>query len=183
MPQIHALNLINILIFLGCRECKQFKFEEETEPPFVLYERVMSSDTHVREWLEHIVSSHFIQWIIKPCWLPQKWLYGFCLVKNVPATPEATRDLLERIAHIRHTHYGAHPPSSKALKANISNRWLLGFHRRPDVQGYCIHQRRACSAHRQHLLQRPGKTPAVPSPVSYRWIRRRKHFTWRICSC
>uniref|UniRef100_A0A093VRQ0 Trimethyllysine dioxygenase n=1 Tax=Talaromyces marneffei PM1 TaxID=1077442 RepID=A0A093VRQ0_TALMA len=32
--------------------------------------------------------------------------WGYCLVKGVPVTPEATKKLLERIAFIRETHYG-----------------------------------------------------------------------------
>ena len=32
--------------------------------------------------------------------------YGFCYVEGCPVTPEATKSLLERIAVIRHTHYG-----------------------------------------------------------------------------
>ncbi|KAJ6141393.1 Trimethyllysine dioxygenase [Penicillium chermesinum] len=80
-------NVAYLVLIDGDRECEQFK-DEGQEPPFVLHDKVMSSDTHLLEWLENI------------------WSYGFCLVKNVPATPEATKDLLERIAHIRHTHYG-----------------------------------------------------------------------------
>lgn len=32
--------------------------------------------------------------------------YGFAYVDGCPATPDATQKLLERIAFIRHTHYG-----------------------------------------------------------------------------
>ncbi|KAM0703173.1 hypothetical protein Q7P35_009111 [Cladosporium inversicolor] len=32
--------------------------------------------------------------------------FGFCFVDNMPATPEATRELLEQIGPIRNTHYG-----------------------------------------------------------------------------
>lgn len=35
-----------------------------------------------------------------------KYLHGFCFVKGVPVDPESTQTLLERIAFIRHTHYG-----------------------------------------------------------------------------
>jgi hypothetical protein len=32
--------------------------------------------------------------------------YGFCFVDGCPVSPEKTRELLERIAFIRITHYG-----------------------------------------------------------------------------
>ncbi|KAJ5215117.1 Trimethyllysine dioxygenase [Penicillium chermesinum] len=38
------------------RECEQFK-DEGQEPPFVLHDKVMSSDTHLLEWLENIAAS------------------------------------------------------------------------------------------------------------------------------
>lgn len=40
-------------------------------------------------------------------WLRKIDKYGFCLVDDVPPTPEATEKLLKRIAFIRETHYGA----------------------------------------------------------------------------
>ncbi|KAF8322515.1 Clavaminate synthase-like protein [Clavulina sp. PMI_390] len=39
-------------------------------------------------------------------WLENVNKWGFCFVKGVPATPEATQELIERIAFIRVTHYG-----------------------------------------------------------------------------
>ncbi|KAL2003362.1 hypothetical protein VTN02DRAFT_4098 [Thermoascus thermophilus] len=56
--------------------------------PAVSYDHVMGSDEGVLEWLDQIVR------------------YGFSLVKGVPVEPESTKTLLERIAFIRHTHYG-----------------------------------------------------------------------------
>jgi trimethyllysine dioxygenase len=35
-----------------------------------------------------------------------QYKYGFCYVNGVPVSPEATKSLIERIAFIRHTHYG-----------------------------------------------------------------------------
>ncbi|KAK9851516.1 hypothetical protein MYU51_009899 [Penicillium brevicompactum] len=58
------------------------------QSPRVSYEGVMSDDTKLGTWLQLIHSR------------------GFCLVDGVPPTPEATKGLLERIAFIRHTHYG-----------------------------------------------------------------------------
>ena len=40
-------------------------------------------------------------------WLRKIDKYGFCLVDDVPPTPEATKELLKKIAFIRETHYGA----------------------------------------------------------------------------
>ncbi|KAF2097917.1 Clavaminate synthase-like protein, partial [Rhizodiscina lignyota] len=56
--------------------------------PEVKYEQVMESDNGVADWLMKIRS------------------YGFCYVDGCPSTPEATKELLEKIAFIRNTHYG-----------------------------------------------------------------------------
>ncbi|CAD6936286.1 unnamed protein product [Tilletia controversa] len=57
-------------------------------PPTVSYEDVMGSDEGVLKWCNKIAQ------------------YGFSFVSGVPATPEATQSLIERIAFIRPTHYG-----------------------------------------------------------------------------
>ncbi|KAK8238435.1 trimethyllysine dioxygenase [Phyllosticta capitalensis] len=62
--------------------------EIKKAPPVVDYKKVMTSDEGVRDWT---------YWIKR---------YGFCYVDGCPVTPEATQELLERIAFIRHTHYG-----------------------------------------------------------------------------
>ncbi|KAE8153250.1 hypothetical protein BDV25DRAFT_127328 [Aspergillus avenaceus] len=56
--------------------------------PAVSYDYVMSGTQGLYEWLEMI------------------YIYGFCFVEGVPINPESTKTLLERIAFIRHTHYG-----------------------------------------------------------------------------
>lgn len=56
--------------------------------PTVQFEDVMRDDKGVAEWTRKIYE------------------YGFCMVSGIPATSEATQRLIERIAHIRHTHYG-----------------------------------------------------------------------------
>ncbi|KAL4896537.1 hypothetical protein BDV59DRAFT_170923 [Aspergillus ambiguus] len=56
--------------------------------PTVAYADVMSSNEGLLEWLENI------------------YVWGFCFVKGVPVDPESTKTLIERIAFIRHTHYG-----------------------------------------------------------------------------
>ncbi|KAJ5611666.1 Trimethyllysine dioxygenase [Penicillium herquei] len=56
--------------------------------PEVQFKEVMSDETALLDWL----------WKIS--------INGFCFVKGVPVTPEATKTLIERISFIRHTHYG-----------------------------------------------------------------------------
>ncbi|KAJ5477138.1 Trimethyllysine dioxygenase, partial [Penicillium diatomitis] len=56
--------------------------------PEVAYDAVMSEDKAVLEWLENI------------------WKWGFSFVQGVPVDPQSTKALIERIAFIRHTHYG-----------------------------------------------------------------------------
>jgi trimethyllysine dioxygenase len=56
--------------------------------PTIGYDAIMASDDGVKEWL----------------YLIRK--YGFCYVENCPVSPKATEELLQRIAFIRHTHYG-----------------------------------------------------------------------------
>ncbi|TKA64333.1 hypothetical protein B0A49_08291 [Cryomyces minteri] len=56
--------------------------------PTVQYKDVMNSEEGLKNWLREIQTK------------------GFCYVDGCPATPEATQELLEKIAFIRHTHYG-----------------------------------------------------------------------------
>jgi trimethyllysine dioxygenase len=60
----------------------------KSNPPSVEYDAIMASDEGVKDW------THLIR------------QYGFCYIDNCPKTPEATQTLLERVAFIRHTHYG-----------------------------------------------------------------------------
>lgn len=39
-------------------------------------------------------------------WSLKIWKYGFCLIDNVPVTPEDTEKLCEQLSYIRPTHYG-----------------------------------------------------------------------------
>lgn len=57
-------------------------------PPSINYNEVMADDRGVWKWLEKISQ------------------YGFSFVDEVPPTPEATEELIKRIAFIRETHYG-----------------------------------------------------------------------------
>lgn len=56
--------------------------------PEVNYTDVMQSDRGVGEWLLKVRQ------------------YGYCYVAGCPPTPEATDELLQRIAYVRNTHYG-----------------------------------------------------------------------------
>lgn len=60
----------------------------ETQVPTIAHDAVMADDVALRHWLELTES------------------YGFCIVTGTPATPEATRKLLERVTYIRHTIFG-----------------------------------------------------------------------------
>ncbi|RPB21050.1 Trimethyllysine dioxygenase [Terfezia boudieri ATCC MYA-4762] len=57
-------------------------------PPEISYKEVIESDKGVAKWTSKI------------------YTYGFSYVNDVPVSPEATQKLVERIALIRHTHYG-----------------------------------------------------------------------------
>ncbi|KAJ5217687.1 Trimethyllysine dioxygenase [Penicillium citrinum] len=69
-----------------------------TNYPMAEFNKVMLEDDSVRDWLEKI------QNILTPVQFQQK--YGFCFIEGVPLNPESTKALIERIAFVRHTHYG-----------------------------------------------------------------------------
>ena len=81
--------------------------------PSVTYENVLESEAGVWEWVKRIVrllllGPHLVVRTgadahVLDC--AQEEL-GFCFVKGVPPTPEATEQLVRRIAFIRETHYG-----------------------------------------------------------------------------
>ncbi|GAA96562.1 uncharacterized protein L969DRAFT_88126 [Mixia osmundae IAM 14324] len=62
--------------------------EMQQSPPIVDYASVMSGDEGLLDWLDKI------------------HIYGFAFVQGVPVSPEATEQLIRRIAFIRETHYG-----------------------------------------------------------------------------
>ncbi|EGV62139.1 trimethyllysine dioxygenase [Yamadazyma tenuis] len=66
----------------------------ENSLPSVDYNVVMAStdDTDA----EHAIAD----------WALKIWKYGFCLIDNVPVTPEDTQALCEKLMYIRPTHYG-----------------------------------------------------------------------------
>ncbi|KAJ5947131.1 Trimethyllysine dioxygenase [Penicillium verhagenii] len=61
---------------------------ENQNYPEASYQEVISNDRALLDWLQNIHGQ------------------GFCFIKGVPVDPEATKALIERIAFIRHTHYG-----------------------------------------------------------------------------
>ncbi|MCJ1468228.1 hypothetical protein MMC07_006856 [Pseudocyphellaria aurata] len=81
-------------------------------PPRLHYEAVMKSDEGVKEWTSLI----------------RKW--GFCFVDECPVTEKATQELLERIAFIRHTHYGGfwQFTSNLAIKDSAYTQLALAAH-------------------------------------------------------
>ncbi|KAH8695389.1 putative trimethyllysine dioxygenase TmlH [Talaromyces proteolyticus] len=68
---------------------REFKYvSDDFNHPTVDFQEVMETSDGLALWLAHIVD------------------YGYCMVRGVPLEPEITQGLLERIAFIRHTHYG-----------------------------------------------------------------------------
>ena len=64
----------------------------------------MHSEEAVRAWTSMIVLPSAS--VIEEPLMSLQMQYGFCYVEGCPITPSATQALLERIAFIRHTHYG-----------------------------------------------------------------------------
>ena len=62
--------------------------KQDASPPTVSYTDVMYSEDGVKLWTDLICQ------------------YGFCFVDDCPVDPIATKDLLNRISYVRHTHYG-----------------------------------------------------------------------------
>ena len=77
--------------------------------PEVDYEEVMQSDAGVAKWTRSIYHK------------------GFSFVNNVPITPEATKQLLERIAFIRTTHYGGFWDFTSDLSSKDTAYTALGL--------------------------------------------------------
>jgi len=77
LPQSYALNLTNV--WNSSNEIKDF--------PEITYQELMS-DGGIKTWLNHIQR------------------IGFALVTETPETPEATKELMERMAYIRNSIFG-----------------------------------------------------------------------------
>ncbi|KAF2084952.1 Trimethyllysine dioxygenase [Saccharata proteae CBS 121410] len=73
---------------LGLVKEKRWTKSIKDDPPVIDYEEIMQSDEGVGKWTKLIRE------------------YGFSYVSNCPVDPSATQTLIERIAFIRHTHYG-----------------------------------------------------------------------------
>ncbi|EON67789.1 trimethyllysine dioxygenase [Coniosporium apollinis CBS 100218] len=65
-------------------------------------------------------------------WLALLHRYGFCYVDGTPATPEATEELLGRIAFIRHTHYGGFWDFTSDLASKDTAYTSLGLEAHTD---------------------------------------------------
>lgn len=70
-------------------DLKYFDTSISKHPPMVTFEKTMSSDSGVKDWVDLIR------------------IWGFCFVDGCPVTSAGTQALIERIAFIRTTHYGA----------------------------------------------------------------------------
>lgn len=81
----------------------------ENHPPTVAYEEIMAGDAGVWKWVEKIVSKTPTRTLpddmSHTCATFQDQ-FGFSFVSGIPPTPEATEELVRRIAFIRETHYG-----------------------------------------------------------------------------
>ena len=77
LPQSYALNLTNV--WNSSNEIKDF--------PEITYQELMS-DGGIKTWLNHIQR------------------IGFVIVTETPETPEATKELMERMAYIRNSIFG-----------------------------------------------------------------------------
>lgn len=113
IPKVR-MNMIRSLMRLALRiKDRRHAFYDPVKGdsyPEVLYEDVMAKDEAMLQWLENIVCH---QGIFPSIQLSHsfnadfsQWNWGFCFVKGVPVNPESTKALIERIAFIRHTHYG-----------------------------------------------------------------------------
>ncbi|WOO83468.1 Trimethyllysine dioxygenase [Vanrija pseudolonga] len=65
------------------------------KPPTVTYDSVMPNIAG-----EDVAENGVLDWLNKV------YEFGFCFVTGVPATGEATEELIRRMGHIRETHYG-----------------------------------------------------------------------------
>jgi trimethyllysine dioxygenase len=81
----------------------------KSNPPTVPYEEIMSSDEGLKTWLLKIRK------------------YGFSYVSGCPTTPDATEQLLLRIAFIRPTHYGGFYDFTADLAAGDTAYTQLGI--------------------------------------------------------
>lgn len=79
------------------------------------FEAIMNSDDGVKKWTGLIVSGKRSENAVVQ-FTSVKRETGFCFVDGCPTTSEATQALIERIAFIRPTHYGALMVTSKMSK-------------------------------------------------------------------
>lgn len=82
----------------------------------------------------------------------RKW--GFCFVDECPVTEQATQELLERIAFIRHTHYGSLEILCLCMQWSdrCPSRWVLAIYIGLGNQGQRLHSAGLVRTHRYHLF-------------------------------
>lgn len=100
------LHFIKIIVYTDRWRSLLWGSEVKQSPPSVRYEDIMASEEGVACWTSKIVS--ILRNLLGATILSNtsQRQYGFCYVDGCPSTPEATQQLLERIAFIRATHYG-----------------------------------------------------------------------------
>ena len=109
LPQSHALNLTNV--WNSSNEIKDF--------PEITYQELMS-DGGIKTWLNHIQR------------------VGFALVTETPATPEVTKDLMERMAYIRSSIFGGFSVWDNKLE-NPDDTAFTSLSIEPHTDGTYVH--------------------------------------------
>ncbi|KAF9000634.1 hypothetical protein BDQ17DRAFT_1359265 [Cyathus striatus] len=104
----------------------------QQSPPIVTYEEVMNSDDRgLFKWLSNVDS------------------FGFSFISGVPATPEATEELSQKIGFIRETHYGKFWDFTSDLAKGDTAYTTLALGAHTD-NTYFVH--RSCGLQLFHLL-------------------------------
>ena len=109
LPQSYALNLTNV--WNSSNEIKDF--------PEITYQELMS-DGGIKTWLNHIQR------------------VGFVLVTETPATPDATEELMERMAYIRSSIFGGFSVWDNKLE-NPDDTAFTSLAIEPHTDGTYVH--------------------------------------------
>jgi trimethyllysine dioxygenase len=109
LPQSYALNLTNV--WNSSNEIKDF--------PEITYQELMS-DGGIKTWLNHIQR------------------VGFVLVTEAPKTPEATKELMERMAYIRNSIFGGFSVWDNKLE-NPDDTAFTSLAIEPHTDGTYVH--------------------------------------------
>ncbi|MBW0562736.1 hypothetical protein O181_102451, partial [Austropuccinia psidii MF-1] len=87
-----------------CLESKNLALENQNQKQF--WDQSISQSLPTVSFNDLCLKGQTGQWHVLN-WLRKINKIGFCLVDNLPPTPEATEKLLRKISFIRQTHYGA----------------------------------------------------------------------------